>query len=323
MKLKRFTEYLLSHRILMLVSIVLVSLIKQIGGLISYVFGTVYAGFITLQKNAGEGALFMTAATLPIVVLLALTAVSPELGDIGVPPMLIWVTLVLTVLCSLVTWGAAVMLLRQVTWSNILQLAALIGVMIVSVLHQVYPDIASWWADKMVYLAKTILKSTSVMMGAMQDSAIMLNDDQLAEINLYKVNMTGMIAATLLMQSLLTVVISRWWQAAVYAPGMLKRELHHIRLSHLAGVLFVLSQVLAIQGSSVMLDAMPIINLLFVCAGLSVIHYFFSLMESKSRLFWIALVYVLLLYARNFGALVGLVGLLDIWLDLRRRLRKI
>lgn len=320
MKLKRFTEYLLSHRVLMLTFIVLVSLIKQTGALISYTFGTIYAGFITLQKGAGEGALFMTAATLPMVVLLALTAVSPELG---VSPLLIWVSLTLTVICSVITWGAAVMLLRQMTWSSILQFAALLGVMAVSVLHLGFPDISDWWSDKMVYLAKAILKSSSVMMGAMQDNAIMLSDNQLAEINGFKTIMSGMVVAMVLMQSLLTVVIARWWQAATFAPGMLKRELHHIRLSQLAGVLFVLSLVLANQGSSVMLDSMPVIYLLFVCAGLSVIHYFFSLMESKTRLFWIALMYVLLLYVPVFGKLVSLVGLLDVWLDLRRRLRKI
>lgn len=320
MKLKRFTEYLLSHRLLMLTLIVLVSLIKQTGALISYTFGTVYAGLVTLQKGAGEGALFMTAATLPIVVLLALTAVSPELG---VSPLLIWMALALTALCSLLTWVSAVLLLRQMTWSGILQLAALFGVMVVSVVHLVYPDIAAWWAEKMVFLAKAILKSSSVMMGAMQDNAIMLSDNQLAEINVYKTNMTGMVAAMVLMQSLLTLVIARWWQAAVFAPGMLRRELHHIRLSQLAGVLFIISQVLIFQGSSVMVDAMPVIALLFVCAGLSVIHYFFSLMESKTRLFWIALIYVLLIYLRNFGALVMLIGLLDVWFDLRRRLRKI
>lgn len=323
MKLKRFTEYLLSHRFLVLTTILLVSLIKQIGALISYVVGSVYAGFVTLQKGAGQGALFMAVATLPLVVLLALTAVSPEITKFEVLPAVIWACLAMVILWSLLAWCAAVMLLRQMTWSNILQLAALFGVLIVSVVHLIYPETADWWSNIMVRLAKVILKISSVMMEAMKDSAIMLSDGQLAEISAYKINMTGMLVASVLMQSLLTVVVARWWQAVVYAPGMLRRELHHIRLSHLAGVLFIISQLLAINGSSVMLDAMPIINLLFVCAGLSVVHYFFSLMESKTRLFWIVLLYILLIYVRNFAALVMLVGLLDVWFDLRRKLRKI
>lgn len=320
MKLKRFTEYLLTHRVLVLASIVLVSLIKQIGALISYTFGTVYAGFVTLQKGAGEGALFMTAATLPMVVLLAITANNPETG---VSPLLTWVVLAATVACSFAVWGFSVLLLRQMTWSSMLQLAALIGVLVVSVIHLAYPDVADWWLDKLTYLVKAHLKSTSVMMGAMKDSAILLSENQNSVIGVFKNFMSGLIVAMILMQSMLTVVVARWWQAVVYAPGMLRRELHHIRLSPLAGALFIVGQVLAMSDSSVMLDALPIIYLLFVCAGLSVIHYFFGLMVSPTRIFWIALIYVLLLYVPVFGKLVSLIGLLDIWLDLRRRLIKI
>ena len=86
----------------------------------------------------------------------------------------------------------------------------------------------------------------------------------------------------------------------------------------------MLSLVFSYLGNSVVLDIMPIIYLLFAGAGLSVIHYFFGLMVSPTRWFWIAVLYVTLIIAMPTSIVfVAMVALFDIWLDLRRKLRKI
>ena len=55
----------------------------------------------------------------------------------------------------------------------------------------------------------------------------------------------------------------------IYNPGSLRKELHRIRLSQLAGLLFLISMVFSYLGNSVVLDIMPVLYMLFCAAGLS------------------------------------------------------
>ncbi len=153
-----------------------------------------------------------------------------------------------------------------------------------------------------------------------------MNDPKLSveAINQAKNHISGMIVTMLLLNAMIHLIVARWWEAALYSPGTLRRELHHIRLSNLAGVLFLFTQLLAAKSNSVVLDFLPIVYLLFACAGLSVFHYFLGLMVSPSRWFWLGLLYVIIFYTMPLSLmLISMVGLFDVWFDLRKRLRTV
>jgi len=317
MKLQRFTEYLLANRLRAVLLLAVFSLIPVVGML-----GVLFAGFVTLRKGAVEGAMMTVAATLPIVIKFLLMTAG---HDSPLSPMVLWTAISFLVICNTLTWLLAVLLYRQMTWSAILQLAALVGVLVISVVHLAYPDVADWWGTQLTQLTASASESAaSALSGVMQDSAKLPSEAQIEAINEAKNYASGMIVMFLLLNAVMQLIVARWWQAVLYAPGMLRRELHHIRLSNLAGVLFLLSQVLAWQSNSVVLDILPILYLLFVCAGLSVIHYFLGLMVSPTRWFWVVLLYVMIYYTMPASMmLISLVALMDIWFDLRKRLRKI
>src|SRR5690606_19843174 len=79
-------------------------------------------------------------------------------------------------------------------------------------------------------------------------------DSQLETINVTKQFATGFMVMGILFNAILQLMVAAWWQASVFHPGSLKKQLHRIRLSQLAGLLFILSLVLSYLGNSVVID---------------------------------------------------------------------
>lgn len=307
-RFKQATQGLLQHSVVALLLTLGISFLPIVNTL-----GIVYAGLVTLYKGVFDGAVITIAATVPIIFLLLQTS------DPTISPHMLWVAIALPVLMNVLTWAFASMLYRQMNWSSLLQVAALSAVLAISVLHLIYPNIATWWGEQ---LTTAYQHAAETMPPLLKSKATA--ESQMEFIASAKNFANGMIAVVILLCSLSQLAVSRWWQAMVFAPGMLRRELHHIRLSPLAGVLFTLSLVFLWVGNGVVSDIMPILFLLFMVAGLSVVHYFLGLMVSPTRWFWLVLMYILIIYA--FSASMGflvMIALLDIWLDLRKKIKKI
>lgn len=311
MKFKQLTHYMLQHRLLAVLLTFGFTFIPVVG-----VLGILFAALVTLRKGVVEGSIVTAAATLPYVFSFMLAG-----HDADVLPIVLWTAVGVAVASNVLTWVFAVLLYRQMTWSAILQIAALMGVLAVSIVHLAFPNVADWWSTQ---LTSYYTQMAAAMPGILMSGVNQLSDAQLASIQITKYYASGMIIAAVLLNAVLQLVVARWWQSALFAPGILRKELHNIRLTPLAGGLFILSLVFSYMGNSVVLDMMPILYMLFAGAGLSVIHYFFGLMVSPMRWFWIALLYVTLLFAMPTSMIfIAIVALLDIWLDLRRKLRKI
>ena len=311
MKFKRYTQYLLEHRLLAVLLTFGFTFIPVIG-----VLGILFAALVTLRKGMLEGAVMTAAATLPYVFSFIVAS-----HDAGTQPLVLWTAVGVAVTSNVLTWVFAVLLYRQMTWSGILQVAALLGVLVVSVIHLVNPNVVDWWSQQ---LTSYYTQAATVMSGVLTSGVSLPTDMQLESIKVTKFYADGMIAVAVLLNAIMQLIVARWWQSALFAPGVLRRELHNIRLSPLAGVLFVLSLVLSYMNNSVVLDMMPVVYMLFAGAGLSVIHYFIALMVSPTRWFWLAVVYVTLIFAMPTSMVfVAMVAALDVWLDLRRKLRKI
>src|SRR5580658_3103660 len=135
MWLQRFTNYIVRHR-RQAIALTFVSTFIPIIGIL----GVLIAALMTLIKGVAEGAIFIVAATLPY-------AITFAIGMTGnpAPPLAAWVAAGIAVLSNILTWVFAVMLRRQASFSLIIQIAALIGVLVVSVIHLIYPNIADWW----------------------------------------------------------------------------------------------------------------------------------------------------------------------------------
>jgi hypothetical protein len=311
MLLRRFTNYLLMHRgqalVLTVLSAVL-SLILPLFGLIAISI----ALLLTLLKGAKEGAVFTFAASFPY--LFGFFA-----GHQVSVPLVVWAGAGAALLTNVLSYIFALMLARRINFSQLIQIVALMGVLIVSVVHLVYPDVADWWAEGLQAYYSQASKALNLLNTIDTKTQTYVLDT----INTTKYYATGFLLAALLTNAIFQLIVARWWQATVFSPGSLKRELHHIRLNSLAGFLFVMGLVFAYLGNIVVLDIMPIAYVLFSLAGLSLVHYAFGLVYSSTRWFWLMIFYFTLIVAMPISMIfVSMLALLDVWFNLRRKLKK-
>ncbi|OGT54476.1 MAG: hypothetical protein A3F43_04025 [Gammaproteobacteria bacterium RIFCSPHIGHO2_12_FULL_42_10] len=310
MRLLRLTNYLLGHRAIAILLVFCITFVPMIG-----IIGILYAGLITLRKGIIEGGIFTLAATLPYVASFYLSG-----GHAEDAPLIILAAIGIAVLSNVLTWIFASMLKRQVSWSNLIQIAALMGVLFVSIAHLINPSIAAWWGAQLQLYYTKAAALTSIA----ANKALVSPETQLETIAITKQYATGLMTMAILFNAILQLIVARWWQAAMFYPGLLRRELHTIRLSQLASGLFVLGLIFAYLGNSVALDIMPILYMLFGMAGLSLIHYLFGLLTQPTKWFWLWLMYIAFFISLPTSLLlVGIFALADAGFDIRHRVKKV
>src|SRR5207249_3942085 len=98
------------------------------------IVGIFFAALATLRKGIFDGALLTLATILPYFISFYATN-----NHDMVIPLVVWAVVGIGVLSNVLTWVFAVMLRRNTSWSAILQIAALLGVLVISVIHLTYP----------------------------------------------------------------------------------------------------------------------------------------------------------------------------------------
>lgn len=308
---RRFSQYLLNHRLVTIALAFFSTFIPIIG-----IIGILIATLVTLCKGVVEGAIVTIAATIPYIISFFISN-NPREGM----PSIVWIAISIAVISNLLTWVFAIMLRRKVSWSAILQIAALFGVLVVSVLHLAVPDIADWWGKEL----QSYYAQAQALGGLLKSSGIS-PEKQIETIGVTKQYITGLITVMILFNAVLQLIVARWWQTLITKPGSLHKELQNIRLSQLAGVLFLASLILSYLGNKVVLDIMPIVYILFAAAGLSLCHFVIKQMNPASAWFWLGMLYVMLIFSLIFSQLtmiiiIALIAFADIWLDIRKRLK--
>lgn len=334
--MRALTEYLLKHKWQALILTFLITYIPVVG-----MASILIAALMTLCVGVMEGAIFTFIATLPY--LLVFTG---GVRESEVLTLMVWAAVILSVSGNILTYAFAVLLRRHTSYSALVQIAALLGVLVISVIHLVQPDVDGWWTNQI-----TLFYNQSVEMAGLAKTGLTegIGKEQLDKISTISGFATGMVIAFLLFTAMIQVVLARWWQVIIVNRGRMGKELQYIRLSHLAGALFMVSMVLSYLENRVVLDILPILCLLFSVAGLSLTHYLCGLMERKQGRFWLMLIYLALIYSMAMMAMLPLfaalnfmlpviiavlilltsiftfmtLGFLDVWLDLRKRKKKV
>ncbi|HEX4044500.1 MAG TPA: hypothetical protein VHZ76_02395, partial [Gammaproteobacteria bacterium] len=194
---QRLTDYLLKHRWQTAILAFLITIVPIIG-----VLGIIVAALIVLRKSVVDGAVVMIATTLPYLLsLLLLGNPTP-----AVPDVVTWLGVSVAIASNVLTWVFAVMLHRQATWSVILQVAALLGVLAVSIVHLLYPDIAEWWNTQLLAYMQAIMQS-------LPESVTRPENDALLEaVTATKFYMTGVMVSVVLLSAIFQLMIARWWE---------------------------------------------------------------------------------------------------------------
>ena len=304
MLLRRFTDFILQSHLQAMGVAFLLSFIPLVGGSLSILI----AALVTLRKGAFAGTLVLCAAIVPYLLSYAYSA--SEQTQV----MLIATTIIITI--NILTWLYALLLRRYNNWSLVIEIAALSGIIAVGVIYFIYPDVQNWW------LAELAKYTNKMMEQAAADGAALPEEMQAgitASVQEFKRYATGILVVSILFNAVFQLILARWWQAIVFNPGGLRKELHQIRLSSLAVVVFIVVAGLAYAGQAFSLDILPIVVTAFCAGGLSLIHNL--LMSNTAGWFWLTLVYLGVMFLSWMGIVViAMAGVLDSLLDFRKRL---
>ena len=251
--------------------------------------GTVIMGLVTLSKSAKEGVLLVGWISLPLAVLAFFK------------PLSVMMVIIATSGHFLV-WCLSVVL-RRYTWQRVLQVATVFGLVTVVLLHGFYPDLTTWWAGQLKVEWKQLEQQTDLTIPAVNPSVV-------------APYMTGLQLLALIGSALLNLVLARGWQAILYNPGGLRRELHLFRLDKVTTIVSVLC-LAASFGFELggLKDTLPLLALPCFLAGLHLVHS--ELLKANGLL--ILLFYAALLwFFMTLASVLMLVAVLDSWFDLRR-----
>lgn len=264
------------------------------------------AGLVTLRKGVWEGAWILFAATVPFFLSYAMAAPSPDQVEMA------QIALAALVVSNVLVWLYAVILRQYNNWSLVLELSVLLSVVIIGIVHLVNPDIQVWWGAK---LTTYFTKATTEMSGLPNTDIKM----QLQALDIIKPFATGLVILSIVLNGLLQLLLARWWEVIMFAPGTLRRELYQIRFGYVVGALFVAILLLSLWGNATALDMKPVFYGLFFIAGISLAHCLLA--QARYGWFWLMFVYIaLIVLFPKSTMIVAIFALLDVLLDFRRRL---
>lgn len=258
-------------------------------------FSAVIVALVTLRKHAKEGAIVLCWAVLPIIAKAYVLEA--------------YLFLALTLTGFVLTWIMAVLLLHFSSWSFLVQGAAVLGVVVVALLHASGLDLVGWWLVHLASYWQTLDSSD----GGAVNQVIMDKLSVLASLA------TGFQTFILLAMALLKLAFARWMQAMLVNPGGLRKELYCIRLGRvcLAALVLLFAMAGSLSSLPVLDAALPLAGM-YMVAGLSALHYWLA----PYRYAWPALLgfYVIIVLIPYAILTPLLVGALDSVIDLRKRM---
>jgi len=321
--LRSFTSFLLQSRFRVIGIAFIISFFPFIGPTL----GIILAGLVTLRQDTLEGFWVFIAATLPCFIQLPFLPRPDGLWVIGI-----------IAASNFLTWGLAVILKRSNNWSLVLELTTLIGLIVVISAHVLKPDLEVWWEKQLITHISQILPgvetSVTPTSGKIEKNNIdqkiteeSLEPEVISFVNATKFFITGALTASFLLNVLLQLFVSRWWQMHLMDSKPLSEELYQIRLSSMAGLVFLATLILSYLKITLAQDLLPVLYLTFCLAGLSLVHHTANKFKGLTWLclivFYIVLIGTWMAYKMPLVfQLIALTALLDIWFDWRGRLNK-
>lgn len=299
--MKKLGEYLLANNMraaIVALMCALTPLIQLPGGFIA----AVIVGLVTLRKGAKAGLFIVAFAALPAISLLISRGFEYGLYD----TLLIRCTLVWT--CVLV-WVFALMLRRWNSWTLVLEVMAVIGVIAVLVIHAAVPDIKQDWIAALMHFYKGFAAVSSFIQIPSGKAADYVK--QLAPFA------TGSAVFLLFFGVFLQLLLARWWQSVIFLPGGFRQEFIQIRVDRIAAIVLAVATVGMYWQAAWLIDLYPVLLLPFMVAGLSIVHHLTG--KRKHMIFLLIAMYVALVILHFIAvAVLSLISFIDSWANFRR-----
>lgn len=251
-------------------------------------------GLVGLRLGTVRG-LQVTAASTALLALLLVVVLSQS--ALGVVTWVVWWLLALA--------AATVLRIKVSLAAAIETIGVLIGLGLIA-FHLAVGDPAAWWSTQF-----------AAMFGdEVQGPVADLRQMMIASAGI----MTQASAISLLASQVLGLLLARHWQALLYNPGGFRGEFHALRFDMRWSLLVVVLVVSSwITRQPMLADLAGLSVLVYALQGLAVLH---ALGAAKGfPKFWMIVIYApMVLLFTAAVQLLALLGLVDTWLDLRKRI---
>lgn len=269
---------------------------------VAWISGAVIA-LVVLHLGPQKGMQVMTLAC----------AAAVGLGWISGGLQLVVLVLGVVLLLWLPVWLAAVILRQTVSLGLALQLITGLGALFVLVVQLGFPQMQVQMATDFAEVIKPLIEQQS-------SDAARLELQKAVEI--VKPLMPGLLAVGMMMGSILSLVLGRWWQAALYNPGGLAKEFNQLRLSRMLAVFGLLFLLLGLFAQSALATMLTMVLLaVYLVQGIAVVHGVVEVRNLARG--WLFGLYAMILLLPHLVVLpLAVAGLADSWIDFRQRLAR-
>jgi len=221
------------------------------------------------------------------------------------------VALVLILMLWMPCWTTAFVLRQTNSLGQALKSAALFGACLLLMVFGLFGDPSAWWLEQL-HQVEASLAEGGFSFPALKDAELLQQVSAL---------MTGVLFASLVIGVIASLLLARWWQSVLVHPGAFRDEFYELRLGYGNGLITLGIMLVArfTQGavSDFAAQLAMIMLVPYLLAGLAVIH---SLLNRAGRGGgWLIAIYVLLAIVPQATLLLAAGGLLDTWIDFRRR----
>jgi len=265
--------------------------------------GAAALALYSLQAGARSGVIVLLAAML--VTGLLIEMLLHQGLTIAVTSLLLWIPVWLVAVVLRETRSLAMAMLA-------LSALAMAGILLAFVW---FGDPSQWWLERLQGLISSLAVQPELQINT---DSLMEFAEQVAPF------MTGSLAAGLSFAALTCLMLGRWWQSLMLKPGALRKEFYALRLNRmlslLAVAIFAVAALALGSISALALQWSLVVMVPFLFVGLAVVHA--TLANLKAGRIWLIVIYILMSLLPQVMMLVVVTGMLDPWLDLRRRTEK-
>lgn len=258
---------------------------------LAYLLSGIPVSLVSLRRGPVFGVQVILGSLLMVMGMALLLNIKPQIATAFA--LEIWIPL----------WLCAIVLRKTESHGNLVFLAVMFGILYVIVSHIMIGDVSEWWRNN---LETGIIKALPADMASEYETVV----QQLAPY------MNGMLAGSLLVSIVLTILLARWWQSLLFNPGGFKTEFYALRMPRvlLLGVFLGIVLILMDKAKpgAMAFDMLLVLIFAYFFQGMAATHRIMA--EKGLPRIWLLLLYVFLLIPQ-VGLFVACLGMIDSWLQ--------
>ncbi len=214
-----------------------------------------------------------------------------------------------TLLVLLGSLGLALLLRSHASWVRVMVCSVGLGLLYVWALGAVF-------GEPIAALASELQK---VLPDALSGAYQQLSVEERGRLESLLVPvLTGLLAALLQIVTLLSLMLGRYWQAALYNPGGFGSEFRALRFPPMLAMLLLVGMLLGPNLGAQLAVLTPLCSVPLVFAGLALMHGLVA--QGRLPRFWLVGLYVtLLLFMQLIYPLLAVLAIVDSLFDFRGR----